>query len=45
MEYFNIIDSQYREAVISKILTPCVKVELLDWNGTAYREIIQDLSS
>ena len=45
MEYFNVINSEYKNAIISKILTPCVKVELIDWNGTAYKEIIQDLSS
>ena len=45
MEYYNIMDSQYKNAIVSKILTPCVKVELVDWNGKAYKEIIQDLSS
>ena len=45
MEYLNIINSEYRNAILSKILTPCVKVELLDWNGVAYKEIIQDISA
>ena len=45
MEYFNIVNAEYRQAIVSKILTPCVKVELVDWEGRAYKEIIQDLSS
>ena len=45
MEYFNVINSDYKNAVLAKILTPCVKVELIDWDGLAYREIVQDLSS
>ena len=45
MEYFNIINTEYKKTITSKILTPCVKVELIDWEGRAYKEIIQDLSS
>lgn len=45
MEYFNVINSDYKNAILAKILTPCVKVELIDWDGLAYREIVQDLSS
>ena len=45
MEYFNIVNKEYQNAILSKIFTPCAKVELVDWNGQAYKEIIQDLSS
>lgn len=45
MEYFNIINKEYQSAILSKLFTPCAKIELVDENNQAYKEIIQDLNS
>ena len=44
MEYYNVINSIYTSLITNHIVTPCFKIELLDENERAYREITQQVS-
>lgn len=44
MEYYNIINNEYVEAVKKHLIIPYVKVVLLDKNENAYKEITSEIS-
>lgn len=45
MDYYNIVDDRYIEALKSSIVRPVFKVELMDFKENVIGEIIQDISS